>query len=238
MRLSIECVLDKKEITISYNRKILSFFKKSLENYNKDIKESFYGEDKEKDMSFSCFFLIEKIEKNILKLKLEKFKIFLTFNSLVEGIHYYNAFIKAQKESMKFFVEDGNSFTVENIVKLNEKNIEKNVAIFKTMSPVVIREKRDNMSDWYHFLDKKGVEVLKKNLSFNLRDRFSEAMLNEIEIIPIDIKKTVVKFYEIQFTATRGIFGIRGNKELLNYFYKSGIASRKSSGFGMLELIN
>ena len=64
MRLSIECILEKDEISTSYNRKILSFFKKALEAYNKDIKKFFYDEPMEKEMTFSCYFFIEKIENN------------------------------------------------------------------------------------------------------------------------------------------------------------------------------
>ena len=38
MRLKIECILENYIVDTSYNRKILSFLKKSLELYDKDIK--------------------------------------------------------------------------------------------------------------------------------------------------------------------------------------------------------
>lgn len=34
-----------------------------------------------------------------------------------------------------------------------------------------------------------------------------------------------------------GTFKLFGNKELLNFLYRAGIGSRRSSGFGMFEII-
>ena len=65
-----------------------------------------------------------------------------------------------------------NSFSIKNIIKLNEKPILEDIAIFKTLSPIVIREKRENEKDWYHFLDEKGIKILKKNICYSLRERF------------------------------------------------------------------
>lgn len=236
MRLKIECILENYIVDTSYNRKILSFLKKSLELYDKDIKDNYYGEPCEKDMSFSCFFPLQKIENDKIYLKENSFKIFITFNSIIDGIHFYNSFILAKNNKIKFMLED-NRFFIKNIAKINEKPILNDIAIFKTLSPIVIREKRENEKDWYHFLDEKGIQVLKKNFCYSLKEKFPLEDLKKLEVIPIDIKKTVVSFYDIKFTATKGTFAIKGDKKILEYFYKSGIGSRRSSGFGMLELI-
>lgn len=219
MRLKIECILENNLVDTSYNRKILSFFKKSLELYSNDIKDNYYGEPCEKDMSFSCFFPLQKIENNKIYLKENNFKIFITFNSIVDGIHFYNSFVLAKNKRIKFILGD-NSFSIKNIIKINEKPILEDIAIFKTLSPIVIREKRENEKDWYHFLDEKGIKILKKNLCYSLKEKFSLENLEKIEIIPIDIKKTVVNFYNIKFTATKGTIAIKGDKKFLEYFYK------------------
>lgn len=238
MRIGIECMLEKNEISTSYNRKILSFFKKALESYNTEIKKIFYDEPMQKDMSFSCYFLIENIENGKIKLKENNFKIFITFVSILDGIHFYNAFVGAKKNKLKFSMGDSNSFTIKNINKLQEKEINGTGAAFKLLSPLVIREKRAGQKDWYHFLDEKGIEVLRNNLCYNLKNRFSKEVLDSLEIIPLDVKGTVVNFYEIKFNATKGVIALKGANELLNYFYKAGLGSRKSSGYGMLELIS
>ena len=236
MRLKIECILENNLVDTSYNRKILSFFKKSLELYDKDIKDNYYKEPCEKDMSFSCFFPLQKIESDKIYLKENTFKIFITFNSIVDGIHFYNSFVLAKNKRIKFILGD-NSFSLKNIIKINEKPILEDIAIFKTLSPIVIREKRENEKDWYHFLDEKGIKILKKNLCYSLKEKFSLENLEKIEIIPIDIKKTVVNFYNIKFTAAKGTIAIKGDKKILEHFYKSGLGSRRSSGFGLLDII-
>ena len=236
MRLKIECSLEENIISTSYNRKILSFFKKSLELYDREVEKEYYGEPCKKDMSFSCFFPLEKIDGDKIYLKENTFKIFITFNSIIDGVHFYNSFVNAKNKKIQFnFYE--NKFTISNIIKLNEKKINNNVAIFQTLSPIVIKEKITKEKEWFHILDEKGIEILKKNLNYSLKDKFSLEILNQIEIIPVDVKKIIVNFYNIKFPTTKGIFILKGNKEILNYFYKSGIGSKKSSGFGMLELI-
>lgn len=236
MRLKIECILDKSEVSISYNRKIISFFKKSLEEYDFEIKKEIYDNLKEKEMSFACYFPIKNIENDIIYLKGNRFNIYITFSSLLLGINYYNAFLLSKQKENEFKICD-NKFKIKNIVKIKEKEITRDIAIFKTLSPVVIRERMEKNRDRYHFLDKKGIEVLKKNIIFNLKEKFEIKELESIEIIPIDIKKTIVNLYDIKFTVSKGILAIKANRKILEYFYKKGLGSKLNSGMGMLEIL-
>lgn len=40
MRLKIECILEENFVCLDYRRSILSFIKKSLENYSEEIKKN------------------------------------------------------------------------------------------------------------------------------------------------------------------------------------------------------
>lgn len=237
MRLKVECELRENKVTTFYNQKILSFFKHSLEFYSKEIKDFYYSEAKEKDMSFACYFSLEKISNNEIYLKDNIFKIFITFNSITDGLHYYNSFINSKHKKIKFKLGN-NEFCIKNIVKLQEKKIDDDVAIFQTLSPIVIREKTKDKKDFFHILDENGIKILYKNIKFLLEKNFSKETLEKIEIIPIKTKKTIVSFYGIKFPTTKGIFAIKGDKNILEYFYKAGLGSKKSSGFGMLEIIS
>ena len=237
MRLKIECELKRNKVTVFYNQKILSFFKHSLDIYSKEIKDFYYSKGKEKDMSFAGYFPLEKILNNEIYLKENSFKIFLTFNSIIDGLHYYNSFVNAKHHKIEFKL-DTNEFHIKNITKLHEKRIDDDISIFQTLSPIVIREKMENKKDFFHVLDENGIEILHQNLNFSLSKKFSKEVLKSIEIIPIKTKRTVVSFYGIKFPATKGIIAIKGNKNILDYFYKSGLGSKKSSGFGMLEIIS
>ena len=239
MRLKIECVLDNNIIFTDYRRKILSFFKKSLQVYCEEIKEKYYDSFHEKNMTFSCYLPIEKIEDDKFYLKGTTFKIFIGFDSIIDGIHFYNAFVTAKKKNLKFKFDE-NNFKIKNINKLPEKEIKEDIAIFKTLSPIVIREqieKEGEKKEWFHLLDEKGIEILKKNMCYSLREKFTLGELEALEIKPIEVRKTVVNFYKIKFPATNGKLVIKGDKKILNYLYRAGISSKCPSGFGMLELL-
>lgn len=236
MRIEINCKLENKEIALDYNRKILSLFKKALENYKPEIKDYFYGDPKEKDMTFSCYLPIEKIEENKIFLKENKFKITLSLEKAIEAIHFYNALLIGKNLKFDF---GNNKAEILDVKSLKEKEINSEIIMFKTLSPILVREKpKDSNKSWYYVLnEEKAMEVLKKNLIYTLKNKFLIKDIEDLEIIPIDIKKVVITYYSFKLPATKGIIVIKGKKEILNYFYKAGFASRKSSGFGMLEII-
>ena len=68
MRFELSCELKQDIISTDYNRKILSYFKKALEDYNVEVYKIFYSQPREKDLSFACFFPIKKIEDNLKNL--------------------------------------------------------------------------------------------------------------------------------------------------------------------------
>jgi len=234
MRFEIRCKLEKKVISTDYRRKVLSFFKGSLEEYNKDIKKAIYDDPKRRNFTFSVYLPVQKIEKDEIYLRNNYIKIFLSVENMMEALHFLNALIGSRGKS---FSMGENSFVVEKIHRRKEKEIVRGEAVFRTLSPVVIREVREGKNSWYHDFDEKGLEILKKNTLYNLKDKFSKSSLEEFEIVPIKIKRTVVNFYKSKFPVTLGDFYMKGDKKILNYLYKSGFGSRSSAGFGMLEII-
>jgi len=234
MRFEIRCKLEKKVISTDYRRKILSFFKRSLEEYNADIKKAIYDDPERRNFTFSVYLPVEKIEKDRVYLKNNDIKIFLSVENMMEALHFLNALIgsKGKKFSM-----GENSFVVESIHKRQEKEIVRDEVIFKTLSPIVIREVREGKNSWYHDFDEKGMEILKKNTLYNLKNKFYKSSLEEFEVVPIKTRRTVVSFYKSKFPVTLGTFYVKADKKILNYLYKSGFGSRSSAGFGMLEVI-
>ena len=238
MRLKIECILEENFVCLDYRRSILSFIKKSLENYSEEIKKKYYDEYKAKDMTFACYFPIEKIENNQINLTNNIFAIFLSFDSIIDGVHFYNAFNIAKRNHIQFNLGK-NIFQIKNIVKLQEKEIKEDKATFKTLSPIVIREQieeGEKKKEWFYELDEKGIEILKRNLCYSLKDKFSIKELEKIEIEVEKSKTSIISFYKIKFPATNGRITIKGDKKILNYFYRAGIGSKCPSGFGLLDL--
>ncbi|MCS5420966.1 MULTISPECIES: CRISPR-associated endoribonuclease Cas6 [Psychrilyobacter] len=234
MRFEIRCKLEKKVISTDYRRKILSFFKRSLEEYNREIKKAIYDDPERRNFTFSVYLPVEKIEKDRVYLKNDGIKVFLSVENMMEALHFLNALIgsKGKKFSM-----GENSFVVRSIHKREEIEIVRDEVIFKALSPIVIREVREGKNSWYHDFDKKGMEILKKNTLYNLKDKFYKSSLEEFEVVPIKTRRTVVSFYKSNFPVTLGTFYVKADKKILNYLYKSGFGSRSSAGFGMLEVI-
>ena len=62
------------------------------------------------------------------------------------------------------------------------------------------------------------------------------SILEDFRITPIKPQKTVVQFYGQYMEATLGTFEMEGDPVLLDYFYKQGLGSKRSCGYGMIAI--
>ncbi|MDN5304615.1 MAG: CRISPR-associated endoribonuclease Cas6 [Fusobacteriaceae bacterium] len=232
MRYGVELELKNLIIETDYRRKFLSFFKKAFEEYSQEIKEKFYDTNKQKEFTFSVYLPVEKINKDEIRLKNNKIKLFISMYQMEDALHFMNTILGTINRQYPFGKE--NFIKPIKIYTIQEKEVRNESVIFNTLSPIVIREKENQ---WYHEFDEKGIEILKKNTIFNLKEKFPEKYLNEIQFIPLETKKIIVNFYNIKFPVTKGVIKVEGKKEILDYLYKTGIGSKSSAGFGMCEVI-
>lgn len=100
---------------------------------------------------------------------------------------------------------------------------------------------RETGNDWYFvFEDEKFEETWKRNLKSELDTNFSwdvAADIDALKMIPIQLKKVVVKNYNIYVPCTIGTMVLEGENYLLEYLYKAGIGSKRSMGFGYIDVI-
>lgn len=66
---------------------------------------------------------------------------------------------------------------------------------------------------------------------------FSEEAVESIKLHCVTGRKVVVKHYGVYLDATIADFTVSGKNEILQCFYQNGVCSRRSSGFGMLEIL-
>ena len=140
----------------------------------------------------------------------------------------------------KKFQLNNNHMILKKICLMPERKITTESIKIKFLSPLVVRDRdREARKDYYHsFSSDQFLEKLKININEQIKKcNFSSDILDDFNLIPILPKKTVVKFYEKQIECSLGIYMLHGKKELLEYLYKSGIGSKRSSGFGMFQII-
>lgn len=248
MRFSIKFILlnEKKELPIHIRNMFMSILKKAFENGDVDIYKKYYETTSEyknnvlKPFTFSIY---------IPNIRYEKEKIFFAGNEIIlnfstyeidKGLYFYNGILR-QKDKI-FNYKNKYELKVENIKIVNEKIITENEVVFKTLSPLLVRNhnKEKNKDDYLCTTDKGFEEIIKENInkkSENFLYKKAEIDIKEINMKKLIMKHQVDKNREIFINGNSGYIKIKSDIETLDMIYKSGIGARNGEGFGMLEIV-
>lgn len=241
MRYNVELILSNENIPKDKNRTILSFLKHNYESYDKGYFESLYKdrENNRKSFTFSLYMPNCKFARE--KIVIPDKKIILNFSTadMKDGIFFYNAILANRG---KVYEIKDNSIKINKIGISKEKIITDNHAVYTTMSPIVAREhKGDNNKTWYYSLnEERGKEVFLENIRYQLLESFGKERKLDIEELKFQVlknKEVKVKHYGIEVLSNICELQIRSKPYILDYLYKSGIGSRRSGGFGMVDLV-
>jgi CRISPR-associated endoribonuclease Cas6 len=242
LRLSLHCELQEKEIPLDYRRKIVSMFKNCLSNYEEDVYNKYYHmrDPIQKDFTFSNYFQNPVMKKETIEIPNKRIIINFSTSDNVVGIDFYNAFVKNLYKEIRF--SDLNSIKIIKIVLQKERKISSNKVVFKTQSPLIVREHHpESGKDWYYSCNDEDFEkFLKRNLYNQLKDKFSnnlEKDLENLSIRKISMKKIIVTSYGIKMASSIGSFEMEGEQYILNEVYQSGAGSKKSLGFSMVDIV-
>lgn len=241
MRFNIELLLKDELIPKDKNRIFISLIKNNFKNYHKDYYKQLYEEvqNKIKDFTFAVYMGNAKFLREEILIPNKRIILNFSTSSMEEGIMFYNSFLQAK----------GKEYPIKNnLIKINkinlnlEKTIVEDQAIYKTLSPISVREHfGDNKKTWYHSLnDEKGQEIFMENLKYQLVNKFSEERILDIGEVEIEVlanKEVKVKHYNIEVLGNICHIRIKGKPYILDYLYKSGIGSQRSAGFGMVDLV-
>lgn len=242
MRFCLTLELKESNIPLDYRRIILSYIKNALSKCN-DGKyyDKYFKDTIQKDYSFSVVLPKPNFTSNNIILNSKEIKIlFSTDDKSKTGLILFSAFI-AQKNKT-YPLPNNNSMTLKSIKNNKEENISNSKVIFKTSigSGLCVRDhdKVTNRDNYYIFSDDKFREKLRVVLSNQaIQAGFSESESTNIKVNPIQCKKVVAKHYNTYIDTTVGMFEIQGSSNILQHFYNVGIGSRKSGGFGMIDLV-
>ncbi|WIV11671.1 CRISPR-associated endoribonuclease Cas6 [Proteiniborus sp. MB09-C3] len=241
MRYNVELILSNENIPKDKNRIIISLLKHIYESYDKDYYVSLYENEENKSKSFAFSLYMPNCEFTREEIIIPNKKIILNFATadMRDGILFYNAALANKGKPYK--VKD-NSITINRINMNKEKIITNDYAVYSSMSPVVVREhKGDNEKTWYHSLnEEKGKEIFIENIKYQLLDSFGEERRLDIEEVDFQVlinKEVKVKHYGIEILSNICMIKVQAKPYILDYIYKSGIGSKRNSGFGMLDLV-
>ncbi|MGN2370732.1 CRISPR-associated endoribonuclease Cas6 [Clostridium cagae] len=242
MRLLIE--IKTKKIPLNYNYLILSLIKNNLSRENQILFKKLYEDDsyefRTKPFTFALKLENFKIDNDEVTLE-ERAILTISTNDYVIGSVFYNSLLN----SKEFSYQNKYKLQIGKVNILNEKKINSTEVVFKTLSPVTIKDKYGRFLD---IKDSNYGQELNYITNEVLKAQRGIGLMEEIKFEPVLMKKRVIKekiskvsektnkeiFY---ITAYEGIFKLTGNKEDLNCIYKLGLGFRRSSGLGCLEIV-
>jgi CRISPR-associated endoribonuclease Cas6 len=242
MRIKLEFEVSKLELPLEYRRSFISFIKKSLSQSRDGIYlEKYYRDTNQKDFTWCMIFSNPHFTKEKIILENNTIKVIVSTEDVNKtGYILYMAFI-AQKFK-RFPLENDNFIVLKDIQQVTQQIITQDKCIFKTITgaPFALREhsKESNLDKYYSVANEDFEEVLTASLKRQaLKEGFDSTMVDLIKARPINCRKAVIKHYGVLIDANIGLIEIEGSSIILQYFYQSGMGSRKSEGFGMVELI-
>lgn len=238
LKLHIEA-LDNK-IPSSYGEFAVSIEKMIITKYSEEFFHSLYkygdrSNKRIKDINSAIYVEDFLKDKDILKAK--KFNFYLSsyneefFQKLVYGA------LKLRDFSYKEF-----RFKVLRVELLEERKINNDYVLLKTMSPLVVRNK---LGKFLNIEDEEYEKVLNYIVNIELITIRGYGLAKPLKFIPLNMKKVVLKEKIRDFTvrqyfyinAYKGEFILRGDKEDLNVIYKMGVGNRRSQAKGMVDIV-
>ena len=238
MRINLEFQLKKKEFTVDYTRPVISFFKKSLKEYDEEFyQEKFLSGNTPKEYTFSCYFHNAKFGEEFLKTESDTMKILFSCANKLESMLFLNAFINQQNKAFK--LPNNNEMTLNRIEILPEARNSRERVLVKFLSPLLVQKHfKESNKSWYYVPEDEDFNqefnyVVSRQLAHFGVDNDGQ----ELELIPVSPKRVVVTVFGLKVPATVGIFELRGNKKVINYLLDSGVGSKRNAGFGLFNVI-
>ena len=242
MRFILNFELDTVRLPIEIRRTVISFFKKSLtETHNSKYYPQFFTGTQIKDYSFSVIFPLDKYFGEEIYLKRPEMKVVVSCSEKNNiGFLLVNVFLS--QRSKKFPLPKDTHMILKDVRIIEEKVIKGEEAIFQTIigGGIVVREhnKEENKDIYYSV----GNERFEEVLNWLMKERFKrlgypEDIFKDFSCELLDGRKIVVKHFDLKFPVTTGRFKVKAPKILLEEIYRTGMGSRLSQGFGLLEYL-
>ncbi|MBP2657196.1 MAG: cas6 [Firmicutes bacterium] len=239
MRFKIQLQLKNNQLPLDFRPAVISLFKHSLTVYQ-DGKhfDTYYDIGKSKLFTFSVNIPSSNFGRDFITVPSKEISIMFSTGNNTTGIVFFNALL--MQKNIAFPLAFGNYMTITNMIINNEIPIMSDTISVIFKSPLCVRQHiKEGNKDIYYSYEKEGFNTALNNvLEWQITNsNLPATLLKGFSLVPVQCKKTVVLHLKQYIEVTLGVFKLTGNIALLNYFYANGIGSRKSSGFGMMEII-
>jgi|DewCreStandDraft_2_1066082.scaffolds.fasta_scaffold03470_7 CRISPR-associated endoribonuclease Cas6 len=225
------------KLPVDYRRGFISIIKGAVENHSTTLFSLLFEKRTVKPYTFSVSFGNKvKIEGESINFEPPvEFKFSTNRPDILTMV--YNYLVGKREFPIYNLI-----FKVENINISRPRRIEKDQVVFRTLSPVLIRSHKNER----HYLcpeciNFNGDSDFKEAIKFNLDEMVKHlSNLNEtgsFEFKPVELRKLVVKHMGLKIPGFVGTFSMKASPEILNLINQVGLGSRRSQGFGMVEVI-
>jgi CRISPR-associated endoribonuclease Cas6 len=233
MRLQVSARLSKSVLPLDYRSGFASLLKEALHKANPLLFDRYYGRQHVlKPFTFSVYFPgLRGCEADRISVGQEAILHFSTASQELL-IAIYNGLLEQVGTPYPLF---DNNIIVQSIYLKPRMVIRESHGVFKTLAPVLVNTK--GAANWYLLPEDAG---FKEGLQFATRELarvFLGSTDVSVEFRPINVRRKVVRHYNMDMQGFVGIFELRGDPALLNLLYNIGLGVRRSQGFGMLELV-
>ncbi|GIN12609.1 CRISPR-associated endoribonuclease Cas6 [Shouchella clausii] len=229
-----------KKLPIAYRLVVLSFIKEALKRGDEAYFHELYKGESRKMKPFSYSVFLKNFSMEREEIHLSEITVTISSPDMVCMLHLFNGLQELQSH------QAGEHEWTRTMMKwLPEASIHEYTVYLKTLSPVLIEDKRGNPvhPDNPHY-----EQELNYFASLRIQSLANREPYQELRIVPGNLKRRVIKesnskFRESQanryltFTAYQGVFQCSGHPEDLQLLYQGGLGKRVSQGFGMLDYV-
>lgn len=234
MRFAVTYKVDR--IPLHYRMKVYSLIKEAIKNEDESYYKTLFIKNKNeiKPFSFATYLKDFKISSDCIQLK----EITITVSSEMEfAVFAFNGL-----KQLKTYEIDGVTWEQKNIQILKEAIIRTNSVYMKTLSPILVEDRKGNPLSP---VDEQYEKELNYFANLQIERAANRKLYQPLQFTPINMKKVVIKesnrFYKKErqnsslfFTAYKGSFKLAGHPEDLQILYKLGIGKR-TTYFGLLK---
>jgi len=240
MRLKMVFKLKKEELDIEYRRAFLSLLKHCFQLASLEVYEKFYGNGTPmKPFTFGVYLPQPKFNGDTIQLSSNEITLNFSTYYTELGMCFYNSMVKRTRLYKEYPLQNGNSLRLHRVTLQKEKMIHSNEVLFKTLTPFLIRRHNSdkNKDSYLTNNDEDFIQETNKIVGVMLKELMGKQ--EPVNFIPIKIaNKILIKHFGFIVDGNIGTFKLTANPEVLDFIYRVGIGSRRSEGFGLLEVLD